>query len=145
MFLTICSGPDPREVQNAKGLCEDLLTAVKQQYEEHKTQPQPARFPGYGGNNAHVYVPSMPNGQGPGQNQGHNPGHGQSQGQGHGHSNGPGQATASPPAQISGLPTASVLGASSTLAVANPYAAYYGNADPYAAYGGYQAYVQYCV
>ncbi|KAL0638527.1 hypothetical protein Q9L58_002463 [Maublancomyces gigas] len=58
------TGPDPREVQNAKGLCEDLLTAVKQQYEEHKTQPQPARFPGYGGNNTHVYVPSMPNGQG---------------------------------------------------------------------------------
>lgn len=143
----IFSGPDPREVQNARGLCEDLLTAVKQQYEDHKTQPQPARFPGYGGNNAHVYVPSMPNGHSPAQNQGHNPGqnHNQGQGQGQGQSNGQGhgQATASPPTQISGLPT-SVLGASTTLAVANPYAAYYGTADPYAAYGGYQAYVQYC-
>lgn len=25
----------------------------------------------------------------------------------------------------------------------NPYAAYYGGADPYAAYGGYPAYMQY--
>lgn len=137
------TGPDAREVQNAKGLCEDLLTAVKQQYEEHKSQPQPARFPGYGGNNSHVYVPSMPNNQG--QSQSHTQGHGHGHGHGQGHGQSHGQSASPPPAQQSAQPVAQgVSGAAAVAPGANPYAAYYGGgADPYGAFGGYPAYMQY--
>ncbi|KAI5784566.1 hypothetical protein EDC01DRAFT_662488 [Geopyxis carbonaria] len=120
------TGPDPNEVQRAKELCEDLITSVRNQYEEHKSQPQPVRFPGYGGLNANVYIPSMPQGQ-------------------------PGSpplppSSGSNPAALSShtLPGAPPgTDASTAAAYNNPYAAYYGGADPYAAYGGYQAYVQY--
>ncbi|RPA90077.1 hypothetical protein L873DRAFT_1848999 [Choiromyces venosus 120613-1] len=137
--LILPSGPDPREVQRAKELCDDLLTSVKSQYEDHKKQPQPIRFPNYGGgSNANTYTPSMPGqGQSQGQNQGHN-----SHGLNHNHvqsASPPPPPPSGPPPQQAAVAAPGAPGASHV----NPYAAYYGGADPYAAYGGYQAYMQY--
>ncbi|KAF8252888.1 hypothetical protein K440DRAFT_657466 [Wilcoxina mikolae CBS 423.85] len=124
------TGPDPNEVQRAKELCEDLIASVKQQYEEHKSQPQPARFPGYGGQTANVYVPAMPN-------QGHSPPPPPP--------SGPSPAAPPPPPPPSSSPPgAPGAPGAATTAYTDPYAAYYATgADPYAAYGGYAAYMQY--
>jgi hypothetical protein len=120
------SGPDPNEVKRAKELCEDLITSVRQQYEEHKSQPQPARFPGYGGQTPNVYMPSMSGQTQSGSPTPVNPGP-------------PSGSQPPPPPPASASPP----GTDATSAYANPYATYYGS-DPYAAYGGYQAYLQYC-
>ncbi|KAI5277180.1 hypothetical protein KEM52_004990, partial [Ascosphaera acerosa] len=45
MFLHV-AGPDPKDVQAAKELCEDLLANVKEQYERFRDNPPPPR--GYG-------------------------------------------------------------------------------------------------
>ncbi|PWW75299.1 hypothetical protein C7212DRAFT_198410 [Tuber magnatum] len=140
------TGPDPREVQRAKELCDDLLASVKSQYEDHKKQPQPIRFPSYGGgSNANLYTsPMSGQGQPQGQNQGHNP---------HGLNHSHGQSAPPPPPPPSGPPPQQAATAASGAPGApgapgashvNPYSAYYGGADPYAPYGGYQAYMQYC-
>ncbi|KAL7269119.1 hypothetical protein RUND412_008229 [Rhizina undulata] len=127
------TGPDPREVQHAKELCEDLLTSVKSQYEEFKSQPQPARFPGFGGPNSNTYAPMSGQGNHGGHNSRSPPPRAPSQ-------PAPVQSPPPPP-PASAPPGTSAPGAANQYA--NPYAAYYGSADPYAAYGGYQAAMQY--
>ena len=42
----MCSGPDAKEVQRAKGLCEDLLGSIKELWQRHKDNPRP--YNGYG-------------------------------------------------------------------------------------------------
>ncbi|CAZ79247.1 unnamed protein product [Tuber melanosporum] len=137
------TGPDPREVQRAKELCDDLLTSVKSQYEDHKKQPQPIRFLNYGGgNNVNPYTSSMSgHGQPQGQNQGHNP---HSLNHSHGQpASPPPPPPSAPPPQQAAVAASGAPGAHGASHV-NPYAAYYGGAEPYAPYGGYQAYMQYC-
>ncbi|KAI5854429.1 hypothetical protein BZA05DRAFT_425094 [Tricharina praecox] len=135
------TGPDPGEVQRAKELCEDLVGSVRLQYEEHKSQPQPTRFPGYGAGGG---------GGGGGGGSGYVPNQQQQQPTGGSPPPPPppptGPSSAAPPPPP---PSASPTGVDPAAAAAayNPYAAYYANAggvDPYAAYGGYAAYMQYC-
>ncbi|KAI4154067.1 MAG: hypothetical protein LQ340_001922 [Diploschistes diacapsis] len=45
MYLHV-AGPDPKEVQRAKGLCEDLLKNVREQWQRHKDNPR--SYNGYG-------------------------------------------------------------------------------------------------
>ena len=46
MYLHV-AGPDARDVQRAKELCEDLVTNVREQWQRHRDNPPPQR--GYGG------------------------------------------------------------------------------------------------
>ena len=117
MYLHV-AGPDPNEVQHAKELCESLLDNVREQYQRFKENPPQQRGYGYqqGGDRQNSY------------------GGGSSYGGGYGSYGGaqsPAPATPGPP------------GASSPTDYAAQYAQYYGGADPYAAYGGYQNYVAY--
>lgn len=124
------SGPDPKEVQHAKELCEDLLTNVREQYEEFKARGPPQRgydrppSTGYGGQRGYGDRQERSN----------------SYGAGYGGYNSPAPAGAglmSP----GGAPGAASPAAGADYAA--QYAQYYGGADPYAAYGGYAAYAQY--
>ncbi|KAL9122504.1 MAG: hypothetical protein Q9187_000941 [Circinaria calcarea] len=121
MYLHV-AGPDPKEVQRAKELCEDLLGNVKEQYERFKENPPQQR--GYASG-----------GYGQGDRQGYN---GYSGG---GYGGGYGGASAQSPSTPQAPPGAP--GAASPTDYAAQYAAYYGagGTDPYAAYGGYQNYV----
>ncbi|KAI4249966.1 MAG: hypothetical protein LQ352_005463 [Teloschistes flavicans] len=119
MYLHV-AGPDPKEVQHARELCEDLLTNVKEQYERFKENP-PNR--GYGGgygqdNRQQGYSTQNPYG-----------------------TYGGAQSPTTPSSATPGPPGAS--GADYTA----QYAQYYStlpSGDPYAAYGGYANYVAYC-
>jgi len=151
MYLHV-AGPDAAMVQKAKELCEDLMANVKQQYEEHKARPPRSygdRSGGYGGGDRHHGH------SGGGYRGGHNGGEGGYGGGGHHHhrdrdhySNSPahhGAGAGAPVASPSPAPTtAPTAGAPASAAAGADYAAqyaqYYGGADPYAAYGGYQAY-----
>lgn len=121
------TGPDAAEVQRAKELCEDLVNSVRQQYEEHKSQPQPVRFPGYGQQAQSQYgaQAGTPNSGSPPPPP-------------------PGSGAHEVPATTAATAAAPGTDAA-TLAYQNQYAAYYGGADPYAAYGGYAAYAAYCM
>ncbi|KAK4222494.1 hypothetical protein QBC38DRAFT_512944 [Podospora fimiseda] len=139
MFLHV-AGPDPEMVAKAKALCEDLLTNVKEQYEEFKNRP-PRQH--YGGQSGH--------GGGYGGRGGGDSYQGYSRGDNHhnnSNSNSNNHSYRNSPAP--GVPsTASPVHAATTPTAATDYAAQYaqyygaqaGGADPYAAYGGYQAYV----
>ncbi|KAF8418537.1 hypothetical protein EV426DRAFT_539402 [Tirmania nivea] len=153
------TGPDPVEVQNAKSLCEDLLTSVREQYEAHKSQPTPVRFPGYGGSSTPQSPYGGPRG-GPGGAGGGGSGY---RNNSHSASPPPPPPSGSPPTQppppppmasltAPGAPGAPGTGTASAPGTAAPgtqdymaqYAQYYGaGGDPYAAYGGYQNYVAY--
>lgn len=128
--LTAFSGPDPKEVQHAKELCEDLLGNVKEQYERFKENPPPQQG-GYGG----------AGGSGGYQQRGADrPSYG---GYGGGYSAGYG-GQQSPAPQSAMSPTSQAPpGAGSPSDYSAQYAQYYGGQDPYAAYGGYQNYVAY--
>jgi hypothetical protein len=122
-------------VEKAKELCEDLITNVKEQYEEFKSRP-PRNYGGSGGNyhdrsggNSHG---GSYHGYGGGYNNGH---HGGSSG---GNSGGHGAHSSQGGAQGAG---ANATNAQSAADYAAQYAQYYGGQDPYAAYGGYAAYV----
>jgi hypothetical protein len=136
----IFRGPDPNEVQKAKELCEDLLKNVREQYEEFKSRPPQRGYgtTGYGGERGYGdRAPDRSNSYGGGGNGGGGGG-----GYG-GYTNSPAPNT---PGAIMSPTTASAPGAGSPTAAADyaaQYAQYYGGADPYAAYGGYAAYVQY--
>ncbi|KAL2149566.1 hypothetical protein VTH82DRAFT_8217 [Thermothelomyces myriococcoides] len=122
MFLHV-AGPDPKMVEKAKELCEDLLANVKEQYEEFKSRPPRGYggggYGGRGGDSYHGYNRD---------NHHHNNSHS------YGNSPAPGAAaTPTPPASTSAPASAADYAAQ--------YAQYYGT-DPYAPYGGYQAYVQ---
>ncbi|MCJ1369465.1 hypothetical protein MMC20_000676 [Loxospora ochrophaea] len=116
-------GPDLKEVQRAKELCEDLLGNVKEQYERFKEQPPQQRY-GSGGFQ-----------QGDRQGYGGYSGYG-----GYGGQQSPTTTPATPtPAGAPGVP-----GAPSLTDYGAAYAQYYGSSgDPYAAYGGYENYVRY--
>ncbi|KAI9828571.1 MAG: hypothetical protein M1819_006563 [Sarea resinae] len=143
MYLHV-AGPDPNEVQRAKELCEDLLNNVREQYERFKSQPPPSH--GYGGHGHGGYGQRDRQ-----QSQGYGGGYGAGYGS-HQHSNSP--ASAMSPIQggfpAPGTSTPGASGAAPPGATAAPladygaaYAQYYGGQDPYAAYGGYQNYVNY--
>ncbi|WEW55459.1 hypothetical protein PRK78_000890 [Emydomyces testavorans] len=126
MYLHVL-GPDASEVQKAKELCEDLLANVREQYERFKEQPPPQR--GYGG------------GYGQRDRQHYGVGYGASSG-GYNNQASPQTASAmSPTANAPGTTPAPGTGTSTDYSA--QYAQYYGGADPYAAYGGYQNYVAY--
>ncbi|KAI9889883.1 MAG: hypothetical protein M1814_004718 [Vezdaea aestivalis] len=123
MFLHV-AGPDAKEVQRAKELCEDLIQNVKQQHQNFKERP-PQQYGGGGG------------------------GYGNSGGQrrdqgGYGGYGGYGNAQSSAPSTMS--PTTAPPGVPGAAGSSDYYSQYYGGAggqDPYAAYGGYQNYMAY--
>ncbi|KAJ4307099.1 hypothetical protein N0V88_000475 [Collariella sp. IMI 366227] len=128
MFLHV-AGPDPKMVEKAKELCEDLLVMVREQYQEFKSRP-PRSYGGGGGG-----------GGGYGSRGGGDSYHGYNrdshhQNSSHSYSNSP-----APGAGASASPPTSASTPTSAADYAAQYAQYYGS-DPYAAYGGYQAYVQ---
>ncbi|KAI9796797.1 MAG: hypothetical protein M1825_006506 [Sarcosagium campestre] len=125
MFLHV-AGPDPKELQHAKELCEDLIANVTKQYEQFKERPPPQHHQGGYGH------------QQGGPDRGGYGGYGGYQQAG---SPGGAQGALSPTAQAPpGTPGAP--GASSSADYSAQWAQYYGQ-DPYAAYGGYDNYVKY--
>ena len=135
-MLTLQSGPDPNEVQKAKELCEDLLKNVREQYEEHKNRPPPQR--GYGGQSTGYGGERGYGDRAPDRSNSYGGGGGYA-----GYNNSPAPNT---PGAVMSPTTSAAPGAGSPTAntdYAAQYAQYYGGADPYAAYGGYAAYVQY--
>ncbi|KAJ5963567.1 K Homology domain type 1 [Penicillium vulpinum] len=132
MFLHV-AGPDASDVQQAKELCEDLLTNVKEQYQRFKENPPQHNYGGYGnrggdrGDRGDRYQGGGGYGGGYNSRQQHN------------------TSSASPAGQAGAAAVASPsAGATPTAAdYSAQYAQYYGTSDPYAAYGGYQNYVAY--
>ncbi|KAL8930205.1 MAG: hypothetical protein Q9208_000822 [Pyrenodesmia sp. 3 TL-2023] len=125
MYLHV-AGPDPKEVQHARELCEDLLGNVKEQYERFRENPPQRSYGGYGGQDNRQqqggYSTANPYG---------------TYGSGGG---------AQSPATPSTAATPGPPGASSSTDYTAQYAAYYASqpgGDPYAAYGGYANYVAY--
>ncbi|KAI4234034.1 MAG: hypothetical protein LQ349_004040 [Xanthoria aureola] len=118
MYLHV-AGPDPKEVERARELCEDLLSNVKEQYERFKENPPQRNYGGggYGQDNRQQggYSTQNPYGTYGAQTP-----------------TTPSSATPGPP------------GAASPTDYTAQYAAYYASqpgGDPYAAYGGYANYV----
>nr|pir hypothetical protein B1D1.50 [imported] - Neurospora crassa [Neurospora crassa] len=154
MYLHV-AGPDPKMVEKAKELCEDLMENVKQQYEEFKSRP-PRQYNGprdyrdrerepRGGDSYH--------GRGYNNNNSNNNNHRDHHHGGH-HDNSHHSSYTNSPAPGGGpsvAPPTPTAPAAATTDYAAQYAQYYGGAaatdpyaaagaaDPYAAYGGYQA------
>ncbi|KAH8697196.1 hypothetical protein BGW36DRAFT_427166 [Talaromyces proteolyticus] len=125
MYLHV-AGPDPSQVQNAKELCEDLLSNVREQYQRFKENPPQHSYGGYGQRGDRHHGGGYGGGYGGYQQQGQ-----QSSA----------SASMSPTGQ--GAPGEGAPGATNSDYAAQ-YAQYYGSgSDPYAAYGGYQNYVAY--
>ncbi|KAI4143998.1 MAG: hypothetical protein L6R39_004359 [Caloplaca ligustica] len=122
MYLHV-AGPDPKEVQHARELCEDLLANVKEQYERFKENPPQRSYGGgYGQDNRQGQSYSAANPYG-------------SYGGG-----------AQSPTTPSTAATPGPPGASSPTDYTAQYAQYYASqpgGDPYAAWGGYANYVAY--
>ncbi|KAK5636600.1 hypothetical protein RRF57_012312 [Xylaria bambusicola] len=137
MYLHV-AGPDPKMVEKAKELCEDLVSNVKDQYEEFKTRPPRQHYSGHSGGGGGGYGDRHGDRYGgdrydrSGNRSGSYGGHG-------GYSNSP--------APTGNVASPAPGGASNSPGANNDYAAqyaqYYGGQDPYAAYGGYAAYMQY--
>ncbi|KAI9843871.1 MAG: hypothetical protein M1837_006024 [Sclerophora amabilis] len=131
------SGPDPREVQRAKELCEDLLSNVKEQYDRFKENPPQQNYGGYGHSGGY---------QQRNQDRNQYSGYGGYGGYG-GQSNSPAPPSSAMSPTGHGPPgTPGAQGAQGAPGAAGSdyaaqYAQYYGGADPYAAYGGYANYV----
>ncbi|KAI1479467.1 KH domain protein [Daldinia eschscholtzii] len=140
MYLHV-AGPDPKMVEKAKELCEDLIANVKEQYEEFKSRPPRQHF-GHGDHGGGNYGERSYGGRSYGGDR-----YAERQGSGSGSYGGYGGYNNSPnPAAASSASPAppgqgSPQNANSDYAA--QYAQYYGGQDPYAAYGGYAAYVQY--
>ncbi|KAL9016384.1 MAG: hypothetical protein Q9185_006255 [Variospora sp. 1 TL-2023] len=122
MYLHV-AGPDPKEVQHARELCEDLLGNVKQQYEQFKENPPQRSYGGYGGqdNRQQSYSTANPYGT---------------------YGSGGAQSPSTPSTAAAPGPP----GASSSTDYTAQYAQYYASqpgGDPYAAWGGYANYVAY--
>ncbi|KEZ44743.1 hypothetical protein SAPIO_CDS2838 [Scedosporium apiospermum] len=155
MFLHV-TGREIEMVQKAKELCEDLIDNVKQQYEEFKSRPPRSYGGGGGGDHRGGYGERRTygdrGGYGDRGSYGDHGGHG-----GHGghpsrggdsyHGYGRNSYSNEPRSASPNTPTTSSAPTATTSASAADYAAqyaqYYGGQDPYAAYGGYAAYVQY--
>ncbi|KAI0198768.1 hypothetical protein F4808DRAFT_451850 [Astrocystis sublimbata] len=151
MYLHV-AGPDPNMVEKAKELCDDLVGKVKEEYEEFKSRPPRQHFGGHGNGGGYGgdrygggdrYNGDRYGGGGGGGDR-YDRGGGRSGsygGGGHGgYNNSPTPAgnVASPiPGGAGSTPAAA------TNDYAAQYAQYYGGQDPYAAYGGYAAYMQY--
>ncbi|EEH18509.2 hypothetical protein PABG_07569 [Paracoccidioides brasiliensis Pb03] len=138
MYLHV-AGPDPKEVQNAKSLCEDLLANVKEQYKKFKEQPPQQRS--YGGGGHH--------GGGYGHRDRHHYGGG-SYGGGGNYGNYSSPQTPMSPAVPNATPgtdasaTAQAAPAGHSLAdYSRMYSQYMTGQDPYAAWGAYQNCVAY--
>ncbi|KAF2840746.1 hypothetical protein M501DRAFT_1009970 [Patellaria atrata CBS 101060] len=127
MYLHV-AGPDPEQVKKAKELCMDLLANVKTQYEQFKERGPQHR--GYGNN----YNQDRGNYGGDRDRNQNNYGGGYS---GYGTQQSPPNSSAMSPTAAPGTP-------STPADYSAYYAQYYAanGQDPYAAYGGYQAYVQ---
>lgn len=152
MYLHV-AGPDPKEVERAKELCEDLLKNVRGQYEHFKANPPPQRMESYtDGYGADAHRGSYGGGGGGGgygrgrdRDSSYSGGHQNHNQQNHNQNNyagSPYTATPTTPAPGTG---AGASPADPTNASAQ-WAAYYAQqpgGDPYAAYGGYEAYVAY--
>ncbi|KAI9771320.1 MAG: hypothetical protein M1840_002290 [Geoglossum simile] len=137
MYLHV-AGPDPREVQHAKELCEDLLTNVKQQYERFKEQPPPQQQYNYGHHNGGSYNQRAPDRGSYGAYHQSPPPTVMSP------THQPPPTSAAPGATgAPGAPGAPGAGSSTTQDYGPQYAPYYGGQDPYAAYGGYLNYIAY--
>ncbi|KAI8963385.1 hypothetical protein F5Y11DRAFT_319650 [Daldinia sp. FL1419] len=139
MYLHV-AGPDPKMVDKAKELCEDLIGNVKEQYEEFKSRPPRPHYNNHGGHGGggsgggsygERFYGDRPYG---GDRYGDRQGSGSYGGYG-GYNNSPNpaasSATPAPPGQVSPQNANSEYAAQ--------YAQYYGGQDPYAAYGGYAA------
>ncbi|GAP83721.2 putative kh domain-containing protein [Rosellinia necatrix] len=135
MYLHV-AGPDPKMVEKAKDLCDDLVGKVKEEYEDFKTRPPRQHYGGhgagggYGDRHGDRYNDRY-------DRSGNRSG---SYGGGHGGYNNPPAPAANVASPIPGS-ASSAPGANSDYAA--QYAQYYGGQDPYAAYGGYAAYMQY--
>lgn len=138
MYLHV-AGPDPKMVEKAKDLCEDLVGKVKEEYEEFKTRPPRQHYGGHGGGGGGGYGDRYGDRYGGGDRYDRSGGRSGSYGGHGGYNNSPAPAgnVASPVPGGASSPT----GANNDYAA--QYAQYYGGQDPYAAYGGYAAYVQY--
>ncbi|KAI4753992.1 hypothetical protein E4T52_13868 [Aureobasidium sp. EXF-3400] len=152
MYLHV-AGPDPNEVLRAKELCLDLLANVRTQYEQFKERgPRGGRGPGNGGDDYgdrrggygdrgyggdRDRNSSYGGGYGGGRDSGRDGSHGGAS------YNGGYQGAASPATAHNGAAAMSP-GAAATPDYAQAYAQYYqqNGADPYAAYGGYEAYTR---
>lgn len=144
MYLHV-AGPDPAMVDRAKQLCEDLLASVKEQYEEFKSRPprQYGRHDGHGGHGHGGH-----GGYGGREDRHHHDRSSGNQGYGgYGNNNNSNNYNNSPAHganSASPAPGAGAAAANPNDQYAQAYAQYYGGqADPYAAYGGYAAYMQY--
>ncbi|KAI0376154.1 hypothetical protein F5Y04DRAFT_273940 [Hypomontagnella monticulosa] len=143
MYLHV-AGPDPKMVDKAKELCEDLIANVKEQYEEFKSRPPRQHYGGHsggggeGGGYGERSYGERSYGGGGRYNDRQGSGSGSYGGYG-GYNNSPNPAAnaASPAPPGQGSP------ANANSDYAAQYAQYYGGQDPYAAYGGYAAYMQY--
>ncbi|KAK0706701.1 hypothetical protein B0T26DRAFT_468153 [Lasiosphaeria miniovina] len=139
MYLHV-AGADPENVKRAKELCEDLLANVKQELEDYKNRPPRNN---YGDRGGYGDRPNRgPNNHSNNSYQGYNNNsHHQNNAHNYGNSAAPTAASTSPTTPA-GNPTAAADYASQYA----QYAQYYGGgdqngaADPYAAYGGYEAY-----
>ncbi|KAL8842797.1 MAG: hypothetical protein Q9176_002433 [Flavoplaca citrina] len=119
MYLHV-AGPDPKEVERARELCEDLLSNVKEQYECFKENPPQRNYGGYGGQDNRQQQQGGYSTQNPYGTYG-------------------AQTPTTPSSATPGPP-----GAASPTDYTAQYAAYYASqpgGDPYAAYGGYANYV----
>ncbi|KAG5303878.1 KH domain-containing protein [Histoplasma capsulatum G186AR] len=139
MYLHV-AGPDPKEVQNAKALCEDLLANVREQYERFKEQPPPPQR-SYGGGGHHA--------GGYGRDRSH---YGGGSYGGAGGNYGNYSSPQTPMSPSANATPATDAGATSQVAPATGHSAadysrmysqYMTGQDPYAAWGGYQNYVAY--
>ena len=155
MFLHV-AGPDPKMVEKARELCEDLLANVKEEYENFKSRP-PRSFGhgghqhdhqrGHGGHGGHIGHGNYRDGGHSHYGERHqNNGHSSYQHQGYGGDSSSGSlysSVAGTPGVATGPSGASAATqagqATSATDYAAQYAQYYGGADPYAAYGGYAA------
>ncbi|EEQ87796.1 KH domain-containing protein [Blastomyces dermatitidis ER-3] len=140
MYLHV-AGPDPKEVQNAKALCEDLLANVREQYERFKEQPPPPQR-SYSGGGHH--------GGGYGQRDRSHYGGGSYGGGGgnYGSYSSPQtpmspSANATPGADAGATAQAAPAAGQSLADYSRMYSQYMSGQDPYAAWGGYQNYVAY--
>lgn len=141
MYLHV-AGPDPKMVEKAKELCEDLVGKVQEEYEEFKSRPPRQHYGGHGGGGGYGgdrYGGDRYGGDRHGDRYDRSGNRSGSYGGHGGYNNSPAPAanTASPVPGGAGSPP----GASNDYTA--QYAQYYGTQDPYAAYGGYAAYMQY--
>jgi hypothetical protein len=151
MYLHI-AGPRPEGVERAKQLCEELLEKVKADYHAFKERPPQQRYGGGGGGGNDGQSNGRPGyGDRGDRDRSHSYGYGGGAGGGGGGGNNGGYGTPGGHGGYGGQNDARSPGvATETDQQAAAWAAYYaanpGGAaaaatDPYAAYGGYDAYV----